>query len=285
MGGRVAWVGGRVAWVGGVGGWRGWAGGRCAARVGEPPAPWVQAWVSAAHQVLGRPPSPRSPLTARSQHIFVDPAAPASNYRLTYNCVGVADNQRSFNDGYHIVHHTNSQVQAGGWGRRRGSRRGARCTRACTQRPANGLGLTPAPTPPHPPSHPPGAQLHWSELPTQFLAPGSLERHAAEGALVFQGISFFEVSSSAVGRGSSCSHVGRTPPTPPARPPSRHAHTRTPTPTHARPHTPAQVGAAVLLGQYAYLVRHMPRYSKALAALSDAELEGLLRARLAPIKR
>lgn len=51
-------------------------------------------------------------LRCRSQHIFVDPANPRSDYRLTYNCVDCPDNSRTFNDGYHIVHHLNSQVQA-----------------------------------------------------------------------------------------------------------------------------------------------------------------------------
>lgn len=49
-------------------------------------------------------------VTCRSQHIFIDPAAPRSDYHLAYNCVGVADNQRTFNDGYHVVHHLNSKV-------------------------------------------------------------------------------------------------------------------------------------------------------------------------------
>lgn len=45
-----------------------------------------------------------------SQHMFVDPKKPDSNYGLTYNCVDVVDNQFSFNDGYHIVHHLNSKT-------------------------------------------------------------------------------------------------------------------------------------------------------------------------------
>jgi fatty acid desaturase len=40
-----------------------------------------------------------------SQHCFVDPSKPHCNYKLTYNCVGTLENQKSFNDGYHIVHH------------------------------------------------------------------------------------------------------------------------------------------------------------------------------------
>lgn len=50
------------------------------------------------------------PCLCRSQHIFIDPVAPRSDYHLTYNCVGAVDNQRTFNDGYHIVHHVNSKV-------------------------------------------------------------------------------------------------------------------------------------------------------------------------------
>lgn len=45
-----------------------------------------------------------------SQHIFIDPRTPRSNYSLTYNCVNAADNQKTFNDGYHILHHLNSQI-------------------------------------------------------------------------------------------------------------------------------------------------------------------------------
>ena len=45
-----------------------------------------------------------------SQHCFIDPVRPTMNHSLTYNCVGCSDNQKSFNDGYHIVHHHNSQV-------------------------------------------------------------------------------------------------------------------------------------------------------------------------------
>jgi hypothetical protein len=46
----------------------------------------------------------------RSQHIFVDSADPSCDYRLAYNVVGCADNQRTFNDGYHIQHHLNSRL-------------------------------------------------------------------------------------------------------------------------------------------------------------------------------
>eukprot|EP00475_Leptophrys_vorax_P007164 TRINITY_DN14541_c0_g1_i2.p1 TRINITY_DN14541_c0_g1~~TRINITY_DN14541_c0_g1_i2.p1 ORF type:complete len:411 (+),score=31.16 TRINITY_DN14541_c0_g1_i2:285-1517(+) len=45
-----------------------------------------------------------------SQHIFIDPRNPRSNYALTYNCVNSPDNQKSYNDGYHILHHLNSQI-------------------------------------------------------------------------------------------------------------------------------------------------------------------------------
>jgi len=44
-----------------------------------------------------------------SQHIFINPSNPKSNYGLAYNCVDCPDNMRTFNDGYHIVHHINSQ--------------------------------------------------------------------------------------------------------------------------------------------------------------------------------
>jgi len=44
------------------------------------------------------------------QHIFVDPQQPDSNYALTYNCIDTPVNQRTFNDGYHIVHHVNARL-------------------------------------------------------------------------------------------------------------------------------------------------------------------------------
>eukprot|EP00123_Amoebidium_parasiticum_P009243 comp19356_c0_seq1/m.22297 comp19356_c0_seq1/g.22297 ORF comp19356_c0_seq1/g.22297 comp19356_c0_seq1/m.22297 type:complete len:387 (-) comp19356_c0_seq1:61-1221(-) len=43
-----------------------------------------------------------------SQHIFIDPADPFDSYKLTYNCMNHFENQFTFNDGYHIVHHVNS---------------------------------------------------------------------------------------------------------------------------------------------------------------------------------
>lgn len=46
----------------------------------------------------------------RSQHIFINPAAPHSPHGMTYSCVGHPDNQHSFNDGYHVQHHLNSRL-------------------------------------------------------------------------------------------------------------------------------------------------------------------------------
>merc|ERR1719231_1553029 len=46
-----------------------------------------------------------------SQHIFVDPdvasrrGSDSCNYGLTYNCMNHFENQKTFNDGYHIIHH------------------------------------------------------------------------------------------------------------------------------------------------------------------------------------
>jgi fatty acid desaturase len=45
-----------------------------------------------------------------SQHIFVDPKDPTSNYHLTYNCLDHPTNQTTFNDGYHCVHHLNARL-------------------------------------------------------------------------------------------------------------------------------------------------------------------------------
>jgi len=77
-----------------------------------------------------------------SQHVFIDPKAPQNCYRMTYNCINCADNQKTFNDGYHIIHHLNSK-------------------------------------------------LHWTQLPIQFME--TIEKHIEEGALVFEGIGFFDV--------------------------------------------------------------------------------------------
>jgi len=45
-----------------------------------------------------------------SQHIFINPEKPKSNFGLAYNCVDCPDNMKTFNDGYHIVHHIYSQL-------------------------------------------------------------------------------------------------------------------------------------------------------------------------------
>ena len=42
--------------------------------------------------------------------MFIDGANPRSAYGLAYNVVNCADNQRTFNDGYHIQHHLNSRL-------------------------------------------------------------------------------------------------------------------------------------------------------------------------------
>lgn len=45
-----------------------------------------------------------------SQHMFVDPSSPESNYHLTYNCIDTFVNRRTFNDGYHVIHHYNARM-------------------------------------------------------------------------------------------------------------------------------------------------------------------------------
>ena len=120
-----------------------------------------------------------------SQHIFVDPSKPHCNYRLTYNCVGTPENQKSFNDGYHILHHKTSG-------------------------------------------------LHWSDLPAKFL--DSLDEHAANYALVFLNIGFFDV------------------------------------------------GAAVFMKKWDFLVKHLARYSEKFAEMSDQQVIEELQRRLQPIQ-
>ena len=46
----------------------------------------------------------------RSQHIFINPEMPRSAHGMSYNCIGFDGNQRSFNDGYHTIHHLNSKL-------------------------------------------------------------------------------------------------------------------------------------------------------------------------------
>ena len=43
-----------------------------------------------------------------SQHIFIDPKNPESNYGLATNHLRAPFNMVTFNDGYHITHHVNS---------------------------------------------------------------------------------------------------------------------------------------------------------------------------------
>ena len=45
-----------------------------------------------------------------SQHVFLRPEAPRSALGMTYTCVNHADNQRTFNDGYHAGHHANGRL-------------------------------------------------------------------------------------------------------------------------------------------------------------------------------
>merc|ERR1719487_1412115 len=45
-----------------------------------------------------------------SQHIFVDPDDPTSNYGLATCHLNAPFNMLTFNDGYHITHHVNSRI-------------------------------------------------------------------------------------------------------------------------------------------------------------------------------
>lgn len=42
----------------------------------------------------------------------MDPASPSDDFSLTYNCLACPDNARTYNDGYHILHHANSRWAA-----------------------------------------------------------------------------------------------------------------------------------------------------------------------------
>ena len=45
-----------------------------------------------------------------SQHAFVKPEDPRCDFGLAYTVLNHPDNQRSFNDGWHTLHHVNSQI-------------------------------------------------------------------------------------------------------------------------------------------------------------------------------
>ena len=104
-----------------------------------------------------------------SQHVFVDPQRPTSNYGLATNHLGAPFNMLSFNDGYHITHHVSSITH---WSEVRAARLHASttarphasttarehdCTRARTE-PATPSSAVPSP----PPAilHSTAAQLH-----------------------------------------------------------------------------------------------------------------------------
>lgn len=70
-------------------------------------APLATACVFVAPFVLGLP---LMALGNFSQHMFVDPTRCESNYLLTYNCIDAPGNQRTFNDGYHVIHHLNPRM-------------------------------------------------------------------------------------------------------------------------------------------------------------------------------
>jgi len=44
------------------------------------------------------------------QHILIDPKRFDNSYALTYNLINTPMNKVTYNDGYHVVHHLNSQL-------------------------------------------------------------------------------------------------------------------------------------------------------------------------------
>lgn len=74
------------------------------------PSPYIDSIVLHSGQVAHSLPHMCLPACPRSQHIFVDPDSPGSPYRSTYNCLSCPDNSRTYNDGYHILHHLNSRL-------------------------------------------------------------------------------------------------------------------------------------------------------------------------------
>ena len=79
-----------------------------------------------------------------SQHIFVCPDDPQNEYKSAYTCINSFENQKTFDDGYHVQHHLDSR-------------------------------------------------MHWSKFATHFSQKETLEKHAKEDALVFDGLHFFDV--------------------------------------------------------------------------------------------
>eukprot|EP00798_Chlamydomonas_sp_ICE-L_P024189 gene24189-9786_t len=70
-----------------------------------PPTPHPTSPVSRSHT----PPSPPG-ATPLSQHAFINPKGDADAFNCTYNCLACSDNTRTYNDGYHILHHLNSRL-------------------------------------------------------------------------------------------------------------------------------------------------------------------------------
>ena len=79
-----------------------------------------------------------------SQHVFVCPLNPRNDFKSTYTCINSFENQKTFDDGYHVQHHLDSR-------------------------------------------------LHWTKFAVNFCTKQSLEKHAKEDALVFDGLHFFDV--------------------------------------------------------------------------------------------